>query len=118
MTARVTDAGFMESVLEPYAITIRNRDVSKNLRKHFCIQELPYDPKDRLDYYKKMLMLSVWLEFDEKCIQREYRAMSEYESNEAEHSAYALCDIFLDEPRHLWPMKDKGDQLWLPVRML
>jgi hypothetical protein len=116
--AKVTDADFMDAVLEPYGITIQNKGVNKDLYKHFRIQELPRDPKHRLDIYKEALSLDVWLDPDAEHIQREYKAMRVYECNEAEHSAYALRDIFLDEPRHPWLLEEDGDQRWLPVRML
>jgi hypothetical protein len=116
--AKVADADFLESVLEPYGITIQNKGVNKDLYKHFRIQELPHDPKGRLDAYKEMFTLDSWLEPDTERIQREYKAMRVYECNEAEHSAYALRDIFLDEPRHPWLPEEDGDQCWLPTRML
>jgi hypothetical protein len=62
------------------------------------VSELPRDPKRRLHVYKEALSLDVWLEPDAGHIQREYEAMRIYECNEAEHSAYALRGIFLDEP--------------------
>ncbi|KAF2675942.1 hypothetical protein K458DRAFT_397425 [Lentithecium fluviatile CBS 122367] len=65
-----------------------------------------------------MFTLDSWLETDTERTQREYKAMRVYECNEAEHSAYALRDIFLDEPRHPWLPEEDGDQCWLPTRML
>jgi len=116
--AKVADADFVESVLAPYGITIQNKGVNKDLYKHFCIQELPHDHKSRLNAYKEVFTLEGWLEPDTERIQQEYKAMRVYECNEAEHSAYALRDIFLDEPRHPWLPEEDGDQRWLPVRML
>ncbi|KAF2804512.1 uncharacterized protein BDZ99DRAFT_467519 [Mytilinidion resinicola] len=118
LAAKVTDVDFIETVLEPCGITIQNKGVNKDLLKHFGILELPSDPKDRLDAYRGAHDLEVWLAPDTASIQREYKAMRVFDSNEAEHSAYALQDIFLDEPRHPWLPEEDGDQRWLPVRML
>jgi len=71
IAAKVTDADFMESVLEPYGIMIQNKGVNKDLYKHFRIQELPHDPKGRLDAYKETFTLDSWLEPDTERIQRE-----------------------------------------------
>ena len=120
MAAKITDADFAKTVLEPCGIIIQNMGVNKNLHKHFRIQEqdLPPKPKDRLEAYRKRYTLDVWLESDTERIQREYKSMEVYGCNEAEHSAYVLRDIFLDEPRHPWLPEQAGDQRWLPVRML
>ncbi|KAL6156915.1 hypothetical protein ACJQWK_06521 [Exserohilum turcicum] len=118
IAAKVTDADFMEAVLESYGIMIQNKGVNKDLCKHFRIQELPHDPKRRLDAYKEIFALDSWLEPEIERIQREYKAMRLYGCNEAEHSAYALRDIFLDEPRYPWSTEEDSDQCWLPVRML
>ncbi|KAH8696844.1 hypothetical protein GQ44DRAFT_779484 [Phaeosphaeriaceae sp. PMI808] len=116
--AKVVDTDFIETVLEPYGITIQNKGVNKDLCKHFRIQELPHNYKGRLDAYKEVFTLEVWLEPNTERIQREYKAMRVYECNEAEHSAYTLRDIFLDEARHPWLPEEDGDQRWLPVHML
>ena len=118
VAAKVADADFMETVLEPCGITVQNKGVNKNLYKHFRIEELPPDPKDRLNVYRETHTLDVWLDPNIERIQQEYKAMRAYECNEAEHSAYALRDIFLDEPRHPWLPEEDGDQRWLPIRML
>ncbi|KAI1123666.1 hypothetical protein F5Y10DRAFT_251358 [Nemania abortiva] len=121
--ARVTDADFMESVLEPYGIEIRYKGANKDLRKHFGILGLHRDLKERLDIYKKAFAapLSVWLEIDQERIQRiqqEYESLRVYGCNEAEYSAYALRDIFLSEPRYPRLPAQEGEQCWLPIRML
>jgi hypothetical protein len=118
MAATISDADFIETVLEPCGISIQNMGVNKNLHKHFCIQEFSPDPKDRLDAYREEYTLDVWLDPDIERIQRAYKAMRVYECNEAEYSAYALRDIFLDEPRHPWLPEEDGGRRWLPVRML
>ncbi|KAI0875521.1 hypothetical protein GGS24DRAFT_515436 [Hypoxylon argillaceum] len=123
ITAKVTDADFMESVLEPYGITIQTGGGNKDLRKHFGILSLPTDLKDRLDVYKKAFRvpLNVWLEADMKRsrrIQQEYKSLTVYGCNEAEYSTYALRDVFLDEPRRPWLPIEQGDQRWVPIRLL
>ncbi|PVH91204.1 hypothetical protein DM02DRAFT_620653 [Periconia macrospinosa] len=117
-SAKVGDIDFVDTALEPCGITIQNKGVNKDLHKHFGLQESSRDPNRRLAAYKKELSLGVWLDPDLGRIQQEYKAMRVYECNEAEHSAYALRDIFLDEARHPWLPEEDGDQRWLPVRML
>ncbi|KAI9779962.1 MAG: hypothetical protein M1839_007118 [Geoglossum umbratile] len=120
VAAKIADTDFANVVLQPCGITIQNMGVNKNLYKHFRIQEhdLPSNLKDRLAAYRKTHALEVWLDPDIERTQREYKAMEVYGCNEAEHSAYALRDIFLDEARHPWLPEQSGDQRWLPVRML
>ncbi|KAI1133706.1 hypothetical protein F5Y10DRAFT_283971 [Nemania abortiva] len=114
-TAKVTDVDFAELVLQPHGITI-DRTTRRDLRKHFNIMELPNDPEDRLNVYKMSFALSVWLEPDTGRIRENYIAMRKYRSNEAEYSASALRDIFLDEPLRLWLLEDQeGEKFWLPV---
>ncbi|KAI0102202.1 hypothetical protein GGR51DRAFT_528124 [Nemania sp. FL0031] len=120
LTAKVNDPDFELSVLEPYGITIRAKSSTKNFYKHFGFSGLPEDRIERFNTYKNMLQLSVLLKPDterKERIQREYRAMNEYRCNEAEYSAYALHNIFLDEPRYP-ALLTTGDERWLPVRML
>ncbi|KAI1123187.1 hypothetical protein F5Y10DRAFT_57349 [Nemania abortiva] len=116
--AKVTDADFPESVLETHGVTIREDGVNQDLRKSFNILDLPSDPKERLDIYKKSFALDAWLEPDIIRIRREYKSMQVYQSNEAEYAAYALSNIFLDEPRYPWLPQEEGEKCWLPVRML
>ncbi|KAJ8129008.1 hypothetical protein O1611_g4625 [Lasiodiplodia mahajangana] len=121
--AKVTDADFMESVLEPHGIKIQTGGSNKNLRKHFGILSLPTNLKERLDVYKKALQapLNVWLEADmerSQRIEQEYKSLKVYGCNEAEYTTYALHYVFLDEPRHPWLPIEKGDQCWMPVRLL
>ncbi|KAI9773886.1 MAG: hypothetical protein M1840_006112 [Geoglossum simile] len=120
VAAKIADADFANAVLQPCGITIQNTGVNKSLYKHFRSQEhdLPSNLKDRLAAYRKTHVLEVWLDPDIERTQREYKAMEVYGCNEAEHSAYALRDIFLDEARHPWLPEQAGDQRWLPVRML
>ncbi|KAI0095526.1 hypothetical protein GGR51DRAFT_544971 [Nemania sp. FL0031] len=123
ITAKVTDADFVQSVLEPYGITMKIGGVSLELRAHFGILSLPTDLKERLDVYKKAfpISLKVWLEPDEERIRRienEYKSLKVYGCNEAEYSTYALLDLFLDEARSPWLPTEKGDQGWMPVRLL
>jgi hypothetical protein len=120
VAAKITDADFATSVLEPCGITIQTMIGNKDLLKHFRIKEhgLPSDSNDRLAAYRKAHTLEVWLEPDIKRIQREYKSMTVYASNEAEYQAFALRDVFLDEERHPWLPEEAGDQRWLLVRML
>ncbi|KAH8710165.1 hypothetical protein GQ44DRAFT_776673 [Phaeosphaeriaceae sp. PMI808] len=102
---------------EPYGITIQNEGVDKDLSKHFGIQELPDDSEDCLGAYKDIFTLDIWLKPDKQRIQWEYKAMEVYYCNEAEHSTYALRDIFLDEPRNpltwdLWCIVPKTFEAW------
>ncbi|KAI0530164.1 hypothetical protein GGR58DRAFT_525214 [Xylaria digitata] len=61
-----------------------------------------------------MLPLQVWLEPNGE---RNERIRNEYKCNEAEHSAYALYDIFLAEPRiPAGPGSLIIDKRWLPER--
>ncbi|KAI0116450.1 hypothetical protein GGR51DRAFT_501348 [Nemania sp. FL0031] len=118
--AKFTDADFMESVLEPYGITIRMTGINKDMRRFFNILELPSDPESRLDVYKKFAH-GMWLEptLDYmNYIRREYKAMQVYRSNQAEYSAFALRDLFLDGPRHPWLPEEEGEKCWLPIRLL
>ncbi|KAI0406510.1 hypothetical protein F4802DRAFT_558067 [Xylaria palmicola] len=117
-TAKVTDADFAELVLESHGIAIRENGVNHDLRKFFNILDLPSEPKERLNIYKRSFALDVWLEPDISRMRREYKSMQVYQSNEAEYAAYALCNIFLDEPRYPWLPQEEGDKCWLPVRML
>ncbi|KAI0868118.1 hypothetical protein GGS24DRAFT_228317 [Hypoxylon argillaceum] len=119
--AKVTDADFMESVLEPYGITIKEQGIEMDLRKCFDILELPNEPESRLNIYKQLFAHDVWLEPTVDrigYIRREYKAMHVYGSNEAEYSASALRDLFLDGPRYPWLPEEEGEKCWLPVRML
>ncbi|KAJ2975219.1 hypothetical protein NUW58_g8419 [Xylaria curta] len=118
IAAKVTDADFTEFVLEPYGIAIQQKGMKRDLRKFFNILDLPSESQDRLNIYKKSFALDVWLEPDAKHIIREYKAMQVYGCNEAEYSASALRDIFLDGPRHPWLPQEDGEKCWLPVRML
>ncbi|KAI0097282.1 hypothetical protein GGR51DRAFT_541265 [Nemania sp. FL0031] len=118
-TAKITDADFMESVLEPYGITIQYKDgAHRNPTKHFGVPGMPRDYKLRLQAYKERFDLSVWLEPNMEHIQREYKAMRAFGSNEAEHQTFALCNIFLDEPRYPELPEDYGDKRWLPIRLV
>ncbi|KAJ8130483.1 hypothetical protein O1611_g3144 [Lasiodiplodia mahajangana] len=118
--AKLTDADFTESVLEPHGITIQIRGLNRDLRKHFDFLELPSDPESRLQIYKQFAH-GVWLEptVDRvNYIRREFKAMQVYSSNQAEYSASALRDIFLDAPRYPWFPEEQGEKGWLPVRLL
>ncbi|KAF2965131.1 hypothetical protein GQX73_g8446 [Xylaria multiplex] len=116
--AKFTDDDFAESVLEAHGIAIRENGVNQDLQKSFNILNLPSEPKERLDIYKKLFALDVWLEPDILRVRREYKSMQVYRSNEAEYAAYALCNIFRDEPLYPWLPQEEGDTCWLPVRML
>ncbi|KAI0811439.1 hypothetical protein GGR55DRAFT_101642 [Xylaria sp. FL0064] len=94
--AKVIDADFMESVLEPYGIMIQ-----KGIAQ---------------DAYKEKFTLSVWLEPDIEAIQQEYAAMKMDSCNEAEYSTFALSNIFRNEPRLPVLPEESGDQRWLPIR--
>ncbi|KAF2842628.1 hypothetical protein M501DRAFT_925368 [Patellaria atrata CBS 101060] len=116
--AKIADADFLENVLHPHGVTIENLGVNKDLRKHFSIQDKPSDLKERLNVYKQALALTAWVELDAAQVQQGYQAMRIFECNEAEHSAYALKDIFRDEPKHPWLPEEAGDQCLLPIRLL
>ncbi|KAI0398663.1 hypothetical protein F4802DRAFT_603803 [Xylaria palmicola] len=121
MMAKVTDVDFDKSVLEPYGIAIVKTGTKKDLRRYFDIVSLPSDPRDRLAVYKQSTALNAWLEPDAgrvEVIKREYKALQVYGSNEAEYSALALRDLFLDEPRYPWLAEEEGENKWLPIRML
>lgn len=95
--------------------------MKRDLRKYFDVLELPSEPESRLDIYRQSFAHDVWLEPTPdrmNYIRREYKAMQVYGSNEAEYSASALRDIFLDGPRHPWLPEEEGEKCWLPVRML
>ncbi|KAF2003780.1 hypothetical protein P154DRAFT_572960 [Amniculicola lignicola CBS 123094] len=117
--AKVSDADFANTVLKPCGIEIDQQDVNKNLRIHFRREHLPTDAGGRLkDYQKEYPLENVWLEPDMERIRTQYRSMGLYGSNEAEYSAYALRDIFVDEPLQPWLPEERGDEMWLPVRLL
>ena len=64
-TAKVSDADFANTVLDPYGIKIHRQDVNKDLRTHFCREDLPDNPRDRLRYYRtKHPLENIWLEPD------------------------------------------------------
>ncbi|KAI1272450.1 hypothetical protein F5Y07DRAFT_302183 [Xylaria sp. FL0933] len=113
--AKVTDADFMESVLEPYGITIQ-KGTAQDLSKHFGITESLSDSSSRLKTYKEKFTLSVWLEPNIEAIQQEYAAMKMDSCNESEYSTFALSNLFRNEPRLPVLPEESGDQRWLPIR--
>ncbi|KAI3338746.1 hypothetical protein F4824DRAFT_74929 [Ustulina deusta] len=118
--AKVNDLDFETSVLAPHGITIEKQSLTNSFYDHFRFSGLPKDRTERLNAYKKVLPLHLWLEPDterKERIQQEYCAMNTYGCNEAEYSAYALHDILLDE-RRIPALLETSDERWLPVRML
>ncbi|KAF2647440.1 hypothetical protein K491DRAFT_699635 [Lophiostoma macrostomum CBS 122681] len=109
---------FTTSVLEPHGITIEEFGANQNLGSHFNIEHLPVDPSARLDHYKSQFPSRVWVQPDMECVRTEYDAMYRYRMNEAEHRAYALYALFLDEPRYPGLLEGAGDLKWLPSRMI
>ncbi|KAI1125632.1 hypothetical protein F5Y10DRAFT_267949 [Nemania abortiva] len=117
-TAKISDADFIESVLEPHGITIQDEEAD-DPTTHFGIPEVPCDSKLRLKMYRERFGLSVWLELNAlEHMQREYKAMRTYDCNEAEYQTFALSNIFLDEPRYPDLPEDGGDKRWLPIRIV
>lgn len=116
---KVSDSDFATTVLKPCGIEINQQDVNKDLKARFRREHLPKDAAERLRVYQKEHPLeNIWVEPDVECIRTQYRSMGLYWSNEAEYSAYALRNIFLDEPLQPWLPRERGDEKWLPVRML
>ncbi|KAI1173399.1 hypothetical protein F4777DRAFT_557945 [Nemania sp. FL0916] len=118
LAAKVTDADFPESVLEPYGITIRQAGIKKDLQKFFDIMDLPNEPKERLCAYKGLFPHDVWLDPNIQHMNREYKAMQTLGSNEAEYYTYALRYIFPDTPYHASLPWEETEKRWLPVRLL
>ncbi|KAI1733967.1 hypothetical protein F4680DRAFT_439903 [Xylaria scruposa] len=114
--AMITDADFLESVLEPYGITILTGGFCTELMKHFGITEISKDGRNRVQRYKnKFPDLNVWLEYDDiELIQRAYVVMATHQLNDAEHEHFAMCHIFRTEPLH----QDLGNQRSMPYRTI
>ncbi|KAI0546814.1 hypothetical protein F4679DRAFT_402787 [Xylaria curta] len=115
-SAKVTDADFSESVLEPYGITILTKGFCTEPMKHFGITEFSNDGRNRVQTYKtKFPDLNVWLEYDEiEFIQRAYVVMAMHQFNDAEHEHFAMCHICRTEPLH----QDLGNQRLMPYRTI
>jgi len=117
--AKVSDTDFADTVLKPYGIEIVLQSGNRNPTTHFHIEHLPIDARDRLKGYQKEYPLeNVWLETDIERIRTQYRSMRVYGSNEAEYLNYTLQDIFANEPLQPWLPEERGDEMWLPVRLL
>ncbi|KAI0547955.1 hypothetical protein F4679DRAFT_586064 [Xylaria curta] len=65
-SAKVTDADFLESVIEPYGIIILTRGFRTKPMKHFGITEFGKDGRNRVQTYKtKFPDFNLWLEYDD-----------------------------------------------------
>ncbi|KAI0192977.1 hypothetical protein EV127DRAFT_490198 [Xylaria flabelliformis] len=116
LDAKVTDVDFLESVLEPYGITVLTMSPCLDLIKHFGITDFSKDDTGRVQRYKTEFPgLGVWLELDNiGFIQKAYRTMTMHRFNEAEHAHFALCHIFRAEPL----VSVLGDQCSMPYRTI